>query len=140
MGTRLVRGRDFTDADREGAPGVAVVNETLAATLWPGEDPLGKRLSFEGPGGPFLEVVGVARDAKFGSLSEPDAPFVFFPTAQEWTSTQNLLVRTTGDPAHLAGAMRAAVLALDPDQPVYDVRPLGRIVDRALADPGGGSW
>jgi predicted permease len=124
MGTALVRGRDFTDADRMGAPGVAVVNETLAARLWPGEDALGKRLSFDGPEGPFLEVVGVARDGKYRSLGDRARPYFYRPLMQTYDPRMTLVVRTTGEPSALAGAVREQLRALEPNLPVAEVRTL----------------
>jgi predicted permease len=132
MGTRLVRGRDFADSDREGAPKVAVVNETLAATLWPGEDPLGKRLSFEGARGPFLEVVGVARDGKYRSLGDRSRPYVYTPLFQSYQPKMTLVVRTAGEPVALAGTVRAQLRALDPNLPVAEVRTLEEQFDLSL--------
>ena len=82
VGMTLVRGRPFgTHDDRTGAP-VAIVNETLARQLWPAADPLGRRLSPQGPDGPWLEVVGIARDAKYLFLSEAPRPMgPFLPRA-----------------------------------------------------------
>jgi predicted permease len=132
MGTRLVRGRDFTDADREGAPGVAVVNETLAAMLWPGEDALGKRVSFEGAGGPFLEVVGVARDGKYRSLGDRSRPYIYRPLMQSYEPRMTLVVRASGDPRALAGPVREHLRALDRNLPVADVRTLEEQFDLSL--------
>jgi predicted permease len=132
MGTRLVRGRDFTEADREGAPPVAVVNETLASLLWPGEDPLGKRLSFEGPEGPFLEVVGVARDGKYRSLGDRPRPYLYRPLFQSYQPRMTLVVRTSGEPTALAGAVRAQLHALDPNLPVAEARTLEEQFDLSL--------
>ncbi|HEV7890009.1 MAG TPA: ABC transporter permease [Pyrinomonadaceae bacterium] len=132
MGTSLVRGRDFTEADREGAPKVAVVNETLAAMLWPGEDALGKRLSFEGARGPFLEVVGVARDGKYRSLGDRSRPYLYTPLFQSYQPRMTLVVRTSGEPAALAGTVRGQLRALDPNLPVAEVRTLAEQFDLSL--------
>jgi predicted permease len=140
MGTALVRGRDFTDADREGAPAVAVVNETLAATLWPGEDPLGKRLSYDGPKGPFLEVVGVARDGKYRSLGDRSRPYFYRPLMQTYDPRMTLVVRTAGEPAALAGAVREQVRALDPNLPLAEVRTLEEQFDLSLLPARIAAW
>ncbi|HEX8283356.1 MAG TPA: ABC transporter permease [Pyrinomonadaceae bacterium] len=132
MGTQLVRGRDFTDADRAGAPGVGVVNETLAALLWPGEDALGKRVSFEGPKGPFVEVVGVARDGKYRSLGDRSRPYFYRPLMQTYEPRVTLVVRTKGEPAALAGTVREQLRALEPNLPVADVRTLAEQFDLSL--------
>jgi predicted permease len=140
MGTPLVRGRDFTDADRDGAPGVVVLNETLAETLWPGEDPLGKRVSFEGAEGPFLEVVGVARDGKYRSLGDRPRPYIYRPLFQSYEPTMTLVVRTAGDPLSVAGAVREQLRALDPNLPVADVKTLGEQVDLSLLPARVAAW
>ncbi|MDT5272320.1 MAG: hypothetical protein QOH49_4506 [Acidobacteriota bacterium] len=141
MGTQLVRGRDFTDADREGAPGVAVINETLAALLWPNEDPLGKRVSFEGAKGPYLEVVGVARDGKYRSLGDRARPYIYRPVMQSYEPKMTLVVRTSAaDPRALAGAMREHLRALDPNLPVADVRTLEEQFDLSLLPARIAAW
>jgi predicted permease len=140
MGTQLIRGRDFREADREGAPGVAVVNETLAAMLWPGEDPLGKRVSFEGAGGPFLEVVGVARDGKYRSLGDRARPYIYRPLMQSYEPRMTLVVRTSGDPRALAGAVREQLRALDQNLPVADVRTLEEQFDLSLLPARVAAW
>ncbi|MCA1593444.1 MAG: ABC transporter permease [Acidobacteria bacterium] len=140
MGTPLVRGRDFTEADREGAPRVAVVNESLAETLWPGEDPLGKRLSFDRTKGPFLEVVGVARDVKYRSLGEREHPYVYQPVLQSYEPKMTLVVRTAGDPRAIAGAVREQIRALDPNLPVADIRTLGEQFDLSLFPARVAAW
>jgi predicted permease len=140
MGTQLMRGRDFTEADREGAPAVAVVNETLAQMLWPGEDPLGKRLSFEGPQGPFLEVVGVARDGKYRSLGDRPRPYFYQPLFQSYEPKMTLVVRTSGDPLSVAGAVREQLRALDPNLPVADVKTLAEQFDLSLLPARVAAW
>ena len=140
MGTRLVRGRDFTEADRKGSPGVAVVNETLASMLWPGEDPVGKRVSFEGAGGPFLEVVGVARDGKYRSLGDRSRPYVYRPVMQSYEPRMTLVVRTAADPRALTGAVREQLRALDQNLPVADVRTLEEQFDLSLLPSRVAAW
>jgi predicted permease len=140
MGTQLVRGRDFNESDREGAPGVAVVNETLAAMLWPGEDALGKRVSFEGTAGPFLEVVGVARDGKYRSLGDRARPYIYRPLMQSYEPRMTLVVRTSGDPRALAGPVREQLRALDPNLPVADVRTLEEQFDLSLLPARVAAW
>jgi predicted permease len=140
MGTRLARGRDFTDADREGSPGAVVVNETLARTLWPDDDALGKRLSFEGARGPFYEVVGIARDGKYRSLGDRSRPYVYRPLMQSYEPKMTLVVRTSGEPTALAGAVRTQLRALDPNLPVADVRTLEDQFDLSLLPSRVAAW
>jgi predicted permease len=124
MQTPLLRGRDFTEADRKGAPGVVVINATLASLLWKGEEPLGKRISVTGPSGPFLQVVGVARDGKYRSLGDSPRPYVYQPLLQSYDPKMTLLVRTTGEPQSVTALVREQIHALDPNLPVTDVKTL----------------
>ena len=122
METPLLRGRDFAESDRKGTPEIVVINETLAAMLWPHEDAVGKRLSVGGPEGPYLEVVGVARDGKYRSLGEAPQPYVYQPVLQSYDPKMTLVVRTTGEPQALAPAVREQIRALDAKLPVADVK------------------
>jgi predicted permease len=125
----LVRGRAFTTADNASAPHVAVVNERFAAVVWPGRDPIGRTFH---EGSSEVTVVGVARDARYSSLSEELRPFLYLPAAQRWRSGTNLLVRTTGDAALLTPVIRDAVRAVDPLLPVPDVLPMRAATSVAL--------
>lgn len=124
MQTPLLRGRDFTEADRGGAPGVVVINATLASMLWNGADALGKRISVTGPKGPFLEVVGVARDGKYRSLGEPPQPYVYQPVLQSYDPKMTLVIRTTGEPLSVTSAVREQIRMADPNLPVSDIKTL----------------
>ena len=119
-----LRGRDFTEADRQGAPGVAIINATLASMLWNGGDPLGKRISVTGPKGPFLEVVGVARDGKYRSLAESPHPNVYQPVLQSYDPKMTLVIRTTGEPTSVTAAVREQIRMVDPNLPVSDIKTL----------------
>jgi predicted permease len=101
----LVRGRGFTDADRPGAPAVVVVNEAFAKRFWGDADPIGKRISRNGESGPWIEVVGLARDGKYVSITESPRPFVYYPQLQ-MPDGIIMHVRTTGDPHRLLAAAR----------------------------------
>jgi predicted permease len=140
METPLLRGRDFTDADRKAAPGVVVLNETLAGTLWPGQDALGKRVSVSGREGPFLEVVGVARDGKYRSLGESPHPYVYQPVLQSYDPKMTLVVRTTGEPRSVAGAVREQMRALDANLPVAEVNTLREQLDLSLFPSRLAAW
>ena len=124
MQTPLLRGRDFTEADRQGAPGVVVINATLASRLWNSSDPLGKRISVSGPKGPFLEVVGVARDGKYRSLGESPQPSVYQPVLQSYDPKMTLVIRTTGEPLSVTAAVREQIRMVDPNLPVSGIGTL----------------
>ena len=141
METPLLRGRDFTEADRKGAPGVVVINETLAAMLWPGEDPLGKRVGgLSGPEGAFLEVVGVARDGKYRSLGEAPHPYIYQPVLQSYDPKMTLVVRTTGEPQSVANAVREQIRALDANLPIADVKTLRDQLNLSLFPSRVAAW
>jgi macrolide transport system ATP-binding/permease protein len=140
METPLLRGRDFAETDRKGAPGVVVLNETLAAMLWPGEDALGKRVSVSGPEGPFLDVVGVARDGKYRSLGEEPHPYIYQPLLQSYDPKMTLVVRTTGEPRSVADAVREQIRALDANLPVADVQTLRDQLDLSLLPSRLAAW
>jgi predicted permease len=119
----LMRGRGFTREDHERSRRVAVVNAAMAQKLWPGKDAVGQRLRL-GAKGPWIEVVGVARDGKYMMLAEPRRAYFYIPIAQDYRSPVTILVRTASDPAHLAGPLQAAVNAQDPDLPVFNIRTM----------------
>jgi predicted permease len=114
----LEAGRTFNAADREGAPGVVIVNQSFVRRYWPGTTGLGQHLGINGPAGPFLEVVGVTRDGKYRSLGEEPTPFFYIPLAQGGAEQFSVIVRTALDPAALLPAVRTAIHQLDPDLPL----------------------
>jgi len=140
METPLLRGRDITEADKKGAPGIVVLNETLAKMLWPNENALGKRLSFEGPKGPFLEVVGVARDSKYRTLGEGALPYVYQPVLQSYDPKMTLVVRTKGEPQSVAAAVREQIRTLDAHLPVTEIKTLKDQVDLSLFPSRVAAW
>jgi predicted permease len=131
MGIALARGRGLTEEDRRGAPGAVVVNETFARRFWPGQDPLGRRISISGPEGPFLTVVGVARDGKYNSLTEETRPYAYFAALQEPWGTV-LHVRTSGDPRRVLPALRREVAAAAPGWTLEDPRTMEEQVGMSL--------
>ena len=127
LGIPLRAGRTFTAADSDGRQHVAVVNALLADRAF-GGDALGKDIrvkSFEGP----LTIVGVVADVKHRSLSEPPMPQVYVSHEQFPMIFTGLVVRTAGDPASFAPAVRAAVRGVDSDQPVWRFRTMDELVE-----------
>ena len=114
----MVRGRDFGDADREGAPLVAIVNETMARRLWPNQDAIGQRLSLSGDEGPYLTVVGVAKDTKYLSLGESPRTFLFLPAMQDHRDEMTVHVRTAGEVNAARRALADLARAMDPALPL----------------------
>ena len=127
----LVRGRAIEDEDRRGAPGAAVINETLARRLWPGSDALGRSLRFDEAYS--VQVIGVARDAKYDESTEDPRPFVYLSLAQHTQFDRETVIVRTAGAAGLAGPLvHAQIRALDPALPVFDVRPFETVLrDRA---------
>jgi putative ABC transport system permease protein len=117
VGIPILKGRDFTDADREGSGLVAIVNETTARMFWPGEDPVGKRFKHRlNPN--FYTVVGVARDAKYGGLGSATQPHLYYSALQYYTPAMTLAVRTSGDPQTVLPAVRQVIRQLDATMPL----------------------
>jgi predicted permease len=120
----VVKGRAFTVTDSPDAPKVVIVNEHLAEKLWPGQDPLGKRLRLDGPDEPLLEVVGVARTHKYIWVGEAPSDHLYLPFAQAPRQRMTLLVETTGDGSTLVQPVRELVASIDPDMPLFGVRSM----------------
>jgi predicted permease len=133
VGMPLLAGRAFTEADRDGAPIVAVVNRTLADRFWPHQDPVGKRFHYHS--GPPIEVVGVARDAKYTSVSEEPQPYVYLPLAQRYAAAVTLLVRAAGNPGALQPTVERRVHELAPGMPLVGSGPIAVQLDASLWGP-----
>ena len=134
LGIALVAGRDFSTEDRAGSPGVVVVNETLARRFWPGVSPLGHRLVRPDKPSETFEVVGVAQDGKYVSLTEPTRPYAYFAIAQRAEFNETILL-VRGEPgASLAAAVRAAARDLDPTLPLFQAQTLAQVLRQNLAD------
>jgi putative ABC transport system permease protein len=138
MGIALLRGRDFNGADIEGALPVAIVDESFARRFYPNEDPIGKRIKRGGSRStrPWKTIIGVVRPVRNQRLDITSLPQAYFPVFQEAGEMYNLsfAVRASGgEPLGLAQSVRAAVLDVDRNQPIYDVKPLRQIVADSIA-------
>ena len=131
----LHAGRAFTEADRAGAPMVAVVSESFAHRFWPGENAIGKRLRRARPEIVWLEVVGIAADVRDAGLGSSQTPTFYVPYVQQNTATARVtvLLRTRADPAALATAVRQVVRSVDPNQVMDFVLPLDGLLTRSVA-------
>ncbi len=127
-------GREFTDRDDAKAPRVVIVNEALARRYWPKQNPVGKHILVGRMPGPS-EVVGVLGDVPNLAVGTDPQPEIYLPFAQIPSATQNLIVRTAGDPASVTAAVRARVLALDRDQPVTAVQSMDELLQAGAAQP-----
>jgi putative ABC transport system permease protein len=136
MGIPLKRGRAFTAVDRIDQPPVVIVSEGLAQKLWPHEDPIGQRVRVGGAtDGPWRTVVGIVGDVKQVSLAAGQADAVYLPEVQwPWADgALTLVLRTRGDPARLAAAVRQAVWSVDKDQPIVRVATMDRLLAASAA-------
>jgi len=133
MGIPFLRGRGFSARDDEKAPPVAIINETLALRFWPGEDPVGRRLTSYG--GVSREVVGIVRDVKTRDLAESAGPQLYTPYVQRPWPFLAVVARTTGDPVALSATLRQAVAAVDPDLATGDVRTIDEYLAQSVATP-----
>ena len=134
MRAPLLAGRQFTAADNAQAPKVLIVNQTFAQRFWPGQNPVGKHIVV-GRWPEAAEVVGVSADVKNRGLAQDTQAQVYIPFAQLLWGNMNLLVRTAFAPLSMAGAVRAQIFGVDPDQPVTDIQTANELMDSSLAQP-----
>jgi len=119
----IVRGRAFRDSDNESSMRVAIVNQTMAARFWPGEDAIGKRFRIEADG-PLWQVVGIARDSKYLVVFEQPLSFFYLPLEQRFFYLRVLQVRTAVRPEQLRGRVEAEIHRLDGDIPISDLQTM----------------
>jgi predicted permease len=135
----LVRGRTFTDADRADAPLVAVVNETMARTMWPGKDAIGGTVKMLDPTMPRVTVVGVVKDVRSSGFLTDPPPTMYFPSAQGTRSAYYvptemwLVARTVGDPRSIAAQVRSIVHELEPSTPIATLQTMTEAVAASVA-------
>jgi predicted permease len=121
----ILRGRAIDTRDTASSTPVAVVNATMAARLWPGRDPIGKRLRFLCDGDRTLwQVVGVAGDSKYVVVFEPPLPYAYVPIAQTQPTYRAILVRSALPATELVSRLRHEIDALDPDVPIFNSRTM----------------
>jgi predicted permease len=114
----FAEGRPFRSGDREGSPNAIIVNESFARHVFPGESAIGKTLMRGGNADIKGEIVGVIRDVKTNGLNAPVPDEIYYPLRQLGRPGMNIVARTSGDPAALQAVIRAAVAAVDTDQPI----------------------
>jgi len=131
MGMKLVKGRAFSRFDTEAAPGVVIINETMAARFFAGEDPIGRRLDLSGDPKDLREIVGVVGDVRNYGVDAEVKPEVYVPFLQSApdylsgvVSAMTIVMRSAIEPAALAAALREQVQALDKDQPVSEIKTM----------------
>jgi putative ABC transport system permease protein len=136
LGIRLLAGREFELRDALGAPGVALVNESMARRFWPGEEAVGKRfrlLGFFDDDSPSLTVVGVFGDVRHFGLDENVRPSFLRPYAQAAWPDVSIVVRSTAAPFALVEPVKKALSVIEPLQPVSDVRTMEDVVGASIS-------
>jgi putative ABC transport system permease protein len=133
MGIRLIKGRTFTDQETKEPQKKVIISEAFERAYFPDEDPLGKRLIVDIGESATCEIIGVTRDVKQFSLQSNPAPTMYMPSINVGRPT--LVVRTSGDPLALTGAVRAAVQAVDKDQPVANIASMEQILSGSVGEP-----
>ncbi|HZV88113.1 MAG TPA: ABC transporter permease [Candidatus Binatus sp.] len=134
----ILRGRDFTELDKPGAPLVGIVSQRLAQRLWPDQDAVGKRIewpSWVGAPRPPIEIVGVSADARYRSLIADVPLLLYVPESQNYSGTQTLVVHTAVNPEDLVGAVRSAVNSVDRNLPVFAVKTMAEQMGDSLWQP-----
>jgi predicted permease len=131
MGIPLLSGRDFTDFDRENTAPVVIINEAMAKMVWPGQEALGKRFAVAvSPN--LLQVVGVVGTTVVGQIGEDPQPVAYFPMRQQYSPFATLVVRTTGNPEALLGAVRTQVQRIDKNLAFTNGQTVQQILGQGL--------
>lgn len=139
MGIGLVRGRLFTDADRNGAPFVVVVNETMEKMLWPGKSAIGGTVKMLNASSPWATVVGVVKDVREGGFLRETPPSMYFPHAQSglsayyWPADMDLVIKTAGDPLSVVSNVRPIVHELEPAAPIARIQTMEQVVAASVS-------
>jgi predicted permease len=130
LGIKLQAGRDFTWHDDRGAPLVAIVNHALSKQIFRTENVIGKR--FHGPGGSWIEIVGIVEDGKYESPAEIPTPAVFVPFLQNYNTTHTLMVRSSLPAQDVAARMREVLRKLDPNLPLFGTGSMTQLLGFAF--------
>jgi len=141
----LLAGRPFNSQDREGKLPVAIVSQAMARRIWPGADPIGKRISLARPAAQWITVIGVAANAKFRELTAGPSdlaagPDMYLPFAQSPDAEIEVVVRSGGDPSLLANLIQREVAAVDPGLPIFLVEPMTATLAQQTANDRFGAF
>jgi predicted permease len=129
MRVPILRGRSFDEHDTVDAPKVAIINETMALALFPGQDPIGHELRLNGP----TRIVGVAHDVRHSALDQQAGFEVYFVCSQGDCESPELVVRTSLKPEALAGGLRKTIWSFAPSQPIAEFRTMDEVVEKAAS-------
>lgn len=131
LGLTFLRGRDFNAQDSSSAPGVIVVNETLAKRFWPNEDPIGKRLKI-GESKTYQTVIGVVKNGTYRNVGENPRPYIYQPVSQNYVQKMTVMIRTAGDPNQIVTSVRDRIHTLDINMPLTDIKLLSEHVRQSF--------
>jgi putative ABC transport system permease protein len=137
MQIRILAGRDFEPQDSEASTPVVIINDTMARGFWPGKSPLGQRITLGAPrpGKPWLTITGVVNDVRNSSLDVTPIPQMYVPFQQNPLRSMTIVLRAQADPLDLVKDLRREALALDPNQPVYDVNTMEQRLAGSVSQP-----
>jgi putative ABC transport system permease protein len=139
MGVRLIRGRLFDQRDAKGAPDVVIINQAMANTFWPGQDPIGHRIRTGGSTSPWVTVIGIVDDVKNSGIDQRAGTELYLPYNQTSGSGENSMyigLRAQGvDPRSLTTAVRREVGSLDSSLPIAEIRTMDDVISRAQSRP-----
>jgi predicted permease len=135
LGIPMKAGREFDDQDRADSLPVGIVNETMARRYWPGENPIGRKFRLGGPPSmfPWVTIVGVASDVRFGEVEAAPEPAIYQALAQTPGPPLSVVVRSNADPIHLVSSIRARIRELDRSVPLLNVREFDYLISKSLA-------
>jgi putative ABC transport system permease protein len=139
MGIPLARGRSFMPEDRDGMPLVVIVNDAAARLYWPAEDPIGKQITLNNPRtGPWATVVGVAVGVRWEGVAKQPLPEIYTCFQQILLAPQvsTVVLRSSRDPKELAMDVRSAIRALNPNQPLTEIRTMNSVVSQSISQSG----
>ena len=129
MGMAMDHGREFSEADDQNAPYVAIVNRTMAEQFWPKQDAIGRTFKLRSDPAHTLTVVGVAKDSRSVGMRNPMKPFFYVPWTQNFSSFETLQVRTVGNSDAMIPQIEKEIGKMAPDLPVFDVQSMSRALD-----------
>jgi putative ABC transport system permease protein len=135
MGMTMLSGRMFDQRDTDSSQPVAIIDDTMARTFWPNEDPIGKRIKRGGRQStqPWLTIVGVVRHVRYRTLEEPSRVQLYLPHAQVPNSGMSLAIKAGLDPRTLSASVQREVMAVDPEQPVWSIRTMDELMATSVA-------
>ena len=134
MGIPLLAGEGLPELADSVSNGTVVVNRTLAEKYWPGEDPIGRRIRIFGPEGPWVSVTGIVGDVRQMGLAEPPREELYLSYKAVSSQEMSMVVRTDDDPERLGAAVTSAIRDVDPEQPVFGVMSMERLIQNASAE------